>query len=220
MAKGDVFISAVTSEFGKARSAIAADLRARELHVVVQDDFRQEARSDTLLSKLHDYIQNCSAVVCIIGKRSGAFPKPAETKAFERMGVLPPDIKQASYTQWEFFFAQFFRRRCSVYIANEKYEPDNKTSTGSDALQDSYVKYLKDNGFDRNSFANEDQLARAVLKEDWKLSDSPKRPPPSKPIVLPYPSIGALFKGREGFLKQLRDSLTRGRGKTAIFNAV
>ena len=41
------------------------------------------------------------------------------------------------------------------------------------------------------------------------------KPPPAKPIVLPYPSIGSLFKGRGEFLARLRASLARG-GQTAI----
>jgi hypothetical protein len=64
-----VFLSAVTSEFGKARDALGADLRSRELLLRVQSDFRQEWESDTTLKKLHDYIRDCSAVVCVIGKR-------------------------------------------------------------------------------------------------------------------------------------------------------
>src|SRR5215217_68753 len=72
MATGEfrIFLSAVTSEFGKARDALAADLRSRGLLVKVQSDFRQEADSDTTLRKLHDYIQDCSAVICIIGTES------------------------------------------------------------------------------------------------------------------------------------------------------
>jgi hypothetical protein len=52
-----VFLSAVTSEFGSARDALAADLRSRDMLVRVQSDFRQEADSDTTLRKLHDYIR-------------------------------------------------------------------------------------------------------------------------------------------------------------------
>jgi hypothetical protein len=66
-----VFLSTVTSEFGKARDALGADLRSRDTLLRVQSDFRQEAGSDTTLKKLHDYIRDCSAVVCVIGKRSG-----------------------------------------------------------------------------------------------------------------------------------------------------
>jgi hypothetical protein len=59
-----IFLSAVTSEFGTARDALAADLRSRDTLVRVQSDFRQEADSDTTLKKLHDYIRDCSAVDC------------------------------------------------------------------------------------------------------------------------------------------------------------
>jgi hypothetical protein len=60
-----VFLSAVTSEFGKARDALAANLRSRALMLRMQSDFRQEAGSDTTLQKLHDYIRDCSAAVCV-----------------------------------------------------------------------------------------------------------------------------------------------------------
>jgi len=98
-----VFLSAVTSEFGLARDALAADLRSRDTLVRVQSDFRQEADSDTTVKKLHDYIRDCSAVVCVIGVRSGACPPPPAAAPF--LDKLPPDIYEASYTQWEFFLA-------------------------------------------------------------------------------------------------------------------
>jgi hypothetical protein len=40
-----IFLSAVTTEFGKARDAAAADLRSREALVRVQGDFRQEVET-------------------------------------------------------------------------------------------------------------------------------------------------------------------------------
>ena len=43
--------------------------------------------------------------------------------------------------------------------------------------------------------------------------------PKTKPIVLPYPSIGPLFKGRDEFMSRLRQSLPGARGaRTAIFS--
>jgi len=124
MAREDfrIFLSAVTSEFATARNGLAADLRARELLLRVQSDFRQEAGSDTTLKKLHDYIRDCSAVVCIVGTRPGAFPPPAAAAPFA--GMLPPGFAEASYTQWEFFFARHYQRRLSIYIANDAYQPD------------------------------------------------------------------------------------------------
>jgi hypothetical protein len=162
-----VFLSAVTSEFGAARDALAADLRSRDTLVQVQSDFRQEAGSDTTLKKLHDYIRDCSAVVCVIGGRSGACPPSVAAAAFRNM--LPPGISEASYTQWEFFFARHYERRLSIYIANSDYPPDQPASTTADRpdLQQALVRHIvEEQGLDRSYFSNVDQLARAVLKED------------------------------------------------------
>lgn len=198
-----IFISAVTSEFGKARDSLAADLRSRDTLVRVQSDFRQEADSDTALKKLHDYIRDCSAVVCVIGARSGAWPPPAAAAPF--FPVLPPGVAEVSYTQWEFFFARHYGRRLSIYIANADYVPDQPTPTGPDRLdlQQALVPHIvEEQGLDRSYFSNVDQLCRAVLKEDWP------RKPPIKPILLPYPSLGGLFKGRAEFIRRLHESLT------------
>src|SRR5689334_9239284 len=110
-----IFVSAVTNEFGKARDAVAADLRARGLAVKVQSDFRQEGDADTTLRKLHDYIAGCAAVICIMGTRSGACPPTAAAQPFA--GLLPEGISEASYTQWELFFARHHRRKWFIYIA-------------------------------------------------------------------------------------------------------
>src|SRR5215470_17548242 len=163
-----IFLSAVSSEFGKARDAVAADLRAREAVLRVQSDFRQEAGSDTTLKKLHDYIRDCSAVVCVIGTRSGACPPAAAAAPFRKM--LPSGIVEASYTQWEFFFARHYERHLSIYIANPDYPPDQPAPTTADRpdLQQALVRYIvEEQGLDRSYFPNVDQLARAVLKEDW-----------------------------------------------------
>ena len=85
-----VFLSAVTSKFGPARDALAADLRSRDTLVRVQGDFRQEAESDTTLNKVHDYNRDCSAVVCVIGIRSGACLPPAAAAPFLHM--LPSEF--------------------------------------------------------------------------------------------------------------------------------
>jgi Domain of unknown function (DUF4062) len=209
-----VFLSTVTSEFGKARDALGADLRSRDTLLRVQSDFRQEAGSDTTLKKLHDYIRDCSAVVCVIGKRSGALPPPAAAAPFNRM--LPPGIATASYTQWEFFFARHYKWRLSIYIAKDHYQPDGVPSSEDDpALQRAFLTHITgEQGLDRNYFSNEDQLCRAVLKEDW-----PKKPE-HKPIVLPYLSLGRLFKGRDAFLTDLHKSLNRSTGRTAIVGSV
>jgi Domain of unknown function (DUF4062) len=210
MADFRVFLSAVTSEFGKARDAVANDLQARDLELRVQRSFRQEPGADTLLRLLHDYIRECSAVVCVIGARSGACPPPAAAAPFAHL--LPAGIGEASYTQWEFFFARAYQRRLSLYIATADYRLDQDIPTGDDfpELQQAFVAHLKEAGLHYAPFCNRDQLRAEVLKEPWPEERR------AKPIVLPYASLGSRFKGREAFLRGLRESLTRAGGATAI----
>ena len=146
MAEFRVFLSAVTSEFGAARDAVANDLQARGLELRVQRSFRQEPGADTLLGLLHDYIKECDAVVCVIGTRIGACPPAGAAAEFAHL--LPVDITAASYTQWEFFFARAYQRRLSLYIAETDYRPDQDTPTGGDLpeLQKAVVAHIKEAG--------------------------------------------------------------------------
>ena len=206
-----VFLSAVTSEFGAARDAVANDLQARGLEVRVQRSFRQEPGADTLLRLLHDYIRDCSAVVCVIGTRSGACPSPAAAAEFAHL--LPTAVTEASYTQWEFFFARAYKRRLSLYIATADYRPDRDVPTGENhpELQKAFIRHIETAGLHYTPFASRDQLRAEVLKEPWPEQVR------AKPIVLPYASLGSLFKGREEFLRRLCESLTRADGgRTAI----
>jgi len=174
----------------------------------VQRSFRQEPGADTLLRLLHDYIRECDAVVCVIGARSGACPPPDAAGEFAHL--LPPGITEASYTQWEFFFARAHQRRLSLYIAAAGYRPDRDAPSGDDfpELQKAFVKYIEKEGLHYAPFSNRDALRAEVLKEPWPEERR------AKPILLPYPSLGSLFKGREGFLRRLRESLTPDKGNT------
>jgi Tetratricopeptide repeat/Domain of unknown function (DUF4062) len=204
-----VFLSAVTSEFGEARDTLAASLRSRDLLLRVQSDFRQQAGSDTTLRKLHGYIHDCTAVVCILGRRSGAMPPVAAAEPFVHM--LPAGVTEASYTQWEFFFARHYKRRLSLYIATSAWTPAKPAPAGDrPPLQDALIRYIEtEQGLDRDYFGDVDRLCHLVLKEHW-----PNEKPP-KPILLPYPSLGTLFKGRDAFMRRLRISLNRPDGGTA-----
>ena len=147
----------------------------------------------------------------MIGNRSGACPSPAAAAEFAHL--LPPGITKASYTQWGFLFARAHKRRLSLYIVAPDYRSDRDAPSGSDfpELQAAFMRHIKAEGLHYTPFSNRDQLRAEVLKEPWpeKLR--------AKPIVLPYASLGSLFKGREAFLRRLRESLTRADcGTTAI----
>jgi hypothetical protein len=204
MADYRLFISAVSSEFERARDQLAASLRAREMGIAVQSDFRQH--DDTTLHKLHDCIRNCNAVVCIIGARSGAMPTAAEAAPYAHM--LPPGITEASYTQWEFFFAQYYRRRRLRFLLNNDAWPADRAAPASDRpdLQATFVRYLEqEQGLDRGEFDTVDKLCHMVLREDWP----PARPEPV--VHLPRLSLGTGFRGRGEFLHALHASLQAGR---------
>jgi hypothetical protein len=205
MAEFRLFLSAVSSEFAAARDTLAASLRAREMHIAVQSDFRQQEATDTTLRKLHDYIRDCNAVVCVTGTRSGGMPSAAAAAPFVHM--LAPGIAQASYTQWEFFFARYYRRRLSIYIASDKWQPDRlPPATDQPALQAAFLHYVVNaQDLDRDYFETVDRLCHLVLKEDWP----PARPEPL--LHLPRASIGADFRGRGDFLRSLHASLQQGR---------
>jgi len=204
MARYRLFISAVSSEFERARDQLAASLRAREMDIAVQSDFRQH--DDTTLHKLHDYIRDCQAVVCVIGTRSGSMPTPAEAAPYAHM--LPARIAEASYTQWELFFARYYRRHLLRYLLkNDKWEAD-RAAPASDRpdLQAAFVHWLEHaQGQDRGEFDTVDKLCHLVLREDW-----PKARP--EPVVhLPRLSLGTGFRGRSEFLRTLHASLQAGR---------
>jgi hypothetical protein len=202
MAEYRVFLSAVSSEFAAARDALAKDLLARGIEVRWQEMFRQEKATETLLGLLHDYVRDCQAVVCVLGQRSGACPPSKAADRFKHM--LPDGMTVASYTQWEFHFARHYHKRLSHYRADVGTPPDRPSGPDVPGLQDAFIGHIDSEGLHYGRFDSIDRLCREVLKEDW-----PNLAPP-KPIVLPYPSLGTLFKGRDAFLRRLRESLTQG----------
>jgi tetratricopeptide (TPR) repeat protein len=117
--------------------------------------------------------------------------------------MLPPGISEASYTQWEFFFARAHKRRLSLYLAEPDYPPDEPVGNDVPGVQEAFIGHIKAEGLHYVPFSNHDQLRAEILKEPW-----PEKPRP-KPIFLPYPSRGTLFKGRAAFIERVRESLTR-----------
>jgi hypothetical protein len=120
----DAFVSAVTGECGKARAQVAAELRKQGLRVAIQEDFQQRPAQISLLRKLHDAIASCREVHCLIGARLGAKPSRAEAEKYR--DFLPAGWDEASYTQWEYFFAfACVPDRLWLYESTHDYQPDN-----------------------------------------------------------------------------------------------
>lgn len=160
-----VFLSAVTSEFGRARDVVASDLRDKQYRVAVQEDFRQEG--GTTLDKLDVYVRGCQAVVAIVGKRSGAFPSEGEAAQYAQL--LPAGFEKASYTQWELILARHHDKRLFIYHATPECRPDQPEPSAEDRpdIQARLVEWLfTDLGRDRDTFTDTTSLQIAVLKAD------------------------------------------------------
>ncbi|MGA8169626.1 MAG: tetratricopeptide repeat protein [Methylocystis sp.] len=111
-----VLISTVSDEFRPYRDALRADLERHNVHVKVQEDFKNLG-GDTL-DKLDVYIAHCDAVVHLVGDMKGSCPDAREQAA---LLVKYPDIAKElpplgealkcgaaiSYTQWEAWLALY-----------------------------------------------------------------------------------------------------------------
>ena len=71
-------------------------------------------------------------------------------------------------------------------------------------LQSGYFNFLKADGVHYTKFSDANELRIAVMRDEPKIAARPDveegTRPKTKPIVLPYPSIGPLFKGRDEFM--------------------
>jgi tetratricopeptide repeat protein/NB-ARC domain-containing protein len=149
-------------------------------------------------------------VVLLVGERCGTFPTDGHAAALGDVPVLEKYCAasgqaRASYTQWEFLLAKHYDRKIYVFFTDTGFTPDEPNSEGLDlhACQQAYRNWIKQTGKHRDPLTTPAKLIEDVLVLPFPDLGRPK------PIALPYPSLGTLFKGREAFLKELRQSLTR-----------
>jgi hypothetical protein len=206
-----VFLSMASGEFEPLRNRLAADLNAKKLTVKWQEAFRQEPGVHSLLQLLYDYIRDCDAVVCVWGDRSGSVPPQADVDRYP--DVVAAELTQASYTQWEYFFARKYNKRISYYIGQPGARRDPPSGEDVPDLQAAFLTHVRAQNLHLTIADSIDGLRAEILKEPWPDHRA------ANPIHLPYPSLGPLFKGRDTFLSAIHDSLTQGTG-TAITAAI
>jgi hypothetical protein len=130
-----VFLSAVSSELKSCRLEVAWVLRRKGLEVRDQEHFSQGPA--TLIERLRNYIQQCEAVVLLVGERCGTFPTDEHAAA---LGAVPIFEKYraatgqlcASYTQWEFLLAKHHDKKPYVFFTEAGFVPDEPNSEGPD----------------------------------------------------------------------------------------
>lgn len=208
-----IFLSTVTNEFGEHRKLLRADLSLPSVKVQEQDDFIQGGGK--LLQTLDDYIRDyCHAVIHLVGSQIGQLLKPDEvrwlletypsfTQRFDflanELSSVPPSL---SYTQLEVWLALFHGKRCHIYRPSQL----GLQPLPNDHPQQMHWNRIRALGEHRGEFSDIADLRIRVLRDLHNLwpTDIPKL---NRPINLPYPSLGTLFKGREQFLDDLRKRL-------------
>lgn len=119
-----IFVSAVTDEFKSYRDALVKWLDAPGIRIETQERFIAVGQSS--LVKISDYLQQCNAVVHLVGDRTGAIAKPAEVEILlethrdlpYRTGLTAEAMEELSYTQWEAWLAIYHRKPLYIVVAN------------------------------------------------------------------------------------------------------
>jgi tetratricopeptide (TPR) repeat protein len=190
-----IFLSATSRDLKSYRELASHTLRERGYDVDHQEIFNLTFRE--IGDKLERRIQECDAVVCLIGLVYGGEPSDR-----------PPEQPRRSYTQWEYFLARKLDKPVYLLLADAKAKFDKPRKAPEEGeelrrLQEAYrAEVTRDR--DWRAFANLDQLRAelALLRFPWEAP-----PPDQKPCNLRLPSIGSLFKGRDDFVKDLRARL-------------
>jgi tetratricopeptide (TPR) repeat protein len=236
MAPLNVFISSVSTEFGSYRAAISHLLNRPNVSVKTQEDFI--AGGGVTLELLDVYISHCDIVIHLIGDRTGSTINAGSLAwlqtTYGDLSTLYPALAPAlagtvltSYTQWEAYLALIHKKVLLIACPNPDVERDNTTYTTAEPSaakqrqqQNEHLQclYALDSRHPEITFANVDNLVAQVAVSTLLdlLRQATARQPPQN---LPYPTLGPLFKGREVFLRTLREQLlpTVGSARKALY---
>ncbi len=167
----DVFISAVSGDFRDQRALLAEGLRDKVTKVVTQEDISKDTTpgmGDTIMGKLHKYIEGCTTVVGLLGGGVGTTPEPLEASGYvNRYGAeVPAELLRAgvSYTQWEVVFA--------VLMDHDLLLCQDVRKTDLVASQAVFLDWLmRTHGRYAHPFENDQQLAELVLDREWQPAE-------------------------------------------------
>ncbi|MFM8728319.1 MAG: DUF4062 domain-containing protein, partial [Planctomycetaceae bacterium] len=174
-----VFISAVSHELKSCRQELARVLRKKGLEVRDQEHFRQGGA--TLIEQLRAYIQQCDAVICLVGDQYGS------SVTAEHATVLGTSewwdrcqgatgFSEASYTQWEFLLAKDARRSTWTFFTAAGFQPDNPSRDTPLQQQSQAVfrQWIQQTGEHWSHLTTKEQLIEDVLVLDFPNLTAPR----------------------------------------------
>jgi tetratricopeptide (TPR) repeat protein len=206
-----VFLSAASAEFRPLREKLAVLLQRSGIDVEFQEIFPQTA-SDTV-RKLADLIRHAPLLVHIIGHDPGATANAAAVtdllanlprgEFLSRLPELRDDVGDGtgiSYTQWEALLALHYGVPLLVYATANAVDP--VTHAVADAFpQKAHYERMRRARRYPELCASESEFIGNILSAVYRHFGV--APPAVTPQNLPYPTLGALFKGRADFLSQI-----------------
>ena len=221
MARAQIFLSTVSAEFRSYRDALRRDLDRPNITVKIQEDFI--ATGTATLDKLDAYIQQCDAVIHLVGDMTGALAQPPSVAVVrqrypdfdKRLSALSEYLRPVgpalSYTQWEAWLALYHGKVLIIAEPEEGAERDKgyRFNEAERTAQKAHLARLASvERYPEIRFATADRLAVAVLRSG--LHDIlAAAGVVMQPANLPYRSIGAIFTGREEPLDALASHLGR-----------
>jgi hypothetical protein len=171
-----IFLSAVTAEFGSYRNVLRHDLDRPNVSVKVQEDFITTGHET--LEKLDHYIQRCAAVVHLVGNMTGAMAPEVSVNFLlrrypdftQRLPVLGPFLQLhgplLSYTQWEAWLAIYHRKELIVAVPEDGAARDAgyQLDEMQRIAQQDHLKRLASLNRHPVAFRNSDRLAIELLR--------------------------------------------------------
>lgn len=112
-----VFISAASDDLRSARQVVKNALLSVGCYPIVQEHFEPDYR--TVADMIRERIEECHAVIHLIGYRYGGEPSPES---------LPEGEGRRSWTQMEFFLAREMGVKTYLFLCDETYPFDTRES--------------------------------------------------------------------------------------------
>ena len=212
-----VFISRTTAGLAALAERVAEVLRQRGIEPITQTGFYPSTHD--VKGMLAEHLQQCDAVICLIGTAYGSGPHDPITKAEQTVhGLKDPRTKDRlfSYTQLELLIARDLGRPIYTFFTQGDEADDWLTAFAPEPpdlaqRQQTFItEFAKDGRNTYGTFSQWDQPADPArgLKQAIEAIKFEITVLAGKPTNIPYTSLGTLFKGRDEFLAELRQHLT------------
>lgn len=171
-----LFLSCMSGEFRGYRDALRQGLRAHNLTVQIQEELKAGGMST--LEKLDRSIQNCDAVIHLVGKGVGSLAKPRSLAYLQTTypdlpvrypalaEFLHPNKPSLSYTQWEAWLALLHGKMLLICTPGEEAprESDFDPQPGDWDRQEQHLKRLREKeAYAEISFHSRDHLRAEIL---------------------------------------------------------